>query len=143
MNPTEENAVVGERLRKIRKALRITQKKMGKSLGYSASTYCEIENGNIGINTMTYMKLAELYNVNFEYLFNERGGMFYKSVPEEIEKERREYTFDKNIDSAEKLYSMMKQSSFFCHIVLAQAQEIFHTKEKLIRDLMDSPSSKK
>jgi len=40
-----------------------------------------VAGGNIGINTLTYMKLSKVFNINLEYLVNGRGGMFYKTVP--------------------------------------------------------------
>ena len=139
MSNTSENAVVGERLRRIRKYLKMTQANMGKKLGYSTSTYCEFENGNIGINTLTYMKLSKIFNINLEYLVNGRGGMFYKAVPDAEEK-NVEYTFDKNIDSKEKLLSMMERSTYFCHSVLALAQEFYHNKEELLLQMLEEPN---
>lgn len=142
MSNTNENAIVGERLRQIRKYLKMTQAGMGKKLGYSTSTYCEFENGNIGISTLTYMKLSKIFNVNLEFLVNGRGGMFYKAISGTDDQKNIEYTFDKNIDSKEKLLSMMTKSTFFCHNVLALAQEFFHTKGALILEMLDEPEPK-
>lgn len=141
MSNTDENSIVGERLRRIRKALKITQTDMGKKLGYSTSSYCEMENGNIGINTKTYMKLSKLFNISLEFLVNGRGEIFYKPVPE-VKKDNIEYTFDHNIDSKEKLLSMMNKSTYFCTGVLSLAQEYFHKKEELIRKMMDEGNPK-
>ena len=140
MSNTSENAVVGERLRRIRKHLKITQADMSKKLGYSTSTYCEFENGNIGINTLTYMKLSKIFNINLEYLVNGRGGMFYKNVPGADDEKYIDYTFDKHIDSKEKLLSMMERSTYFCHSVLALAQEFYHNKEELLVQMLEEPN---
>ena len=142
MKHTDENVIVGERLRRIRKYLKMTQANMGKKLGYSTSTYCEFENGNIGINTQTYIKLSKIFNVNLEFLVNGRGGMFYKAVPGTGDEKDIDYTFDKYIDSKEKLLGMMDRSIFFCHSILALAQEFFHTKEDLILKMLDVPKPK-
>jgi transcriptional regulator with XRE-family HTH domain len=144
MKSSDENVIVGERLKRIRKALRIKQKDMAKTLGYSASNFCEIESGAIGINTQTYINLSNEYNINVEYLLNGRGGMFYKSAPEkeETEIDNTGYTFDSDIDSMEKLVSMMHKSAFFKHSILALAQEFFVNKEELIRKTLNTSENK-
>lgn len=140
VNDMDENAIVGQRLKRIRKSLKITQAQMGEKLGKSPSSYNEIEKGKVGISTKMYIKLSELFNVNLNFLVNGRGEMFYSPEPE-FNSETVEYTFDKNIDSREKLMYMMKKSTFFCHSVLALAQEFYHKKGSIIREMLEEQES--
>ena len=144
MSNPEANAVVGQRLKKIRKALRLKQKEMAKVLGIAPSSFSEIETGITGINTDLYQALSEKFNINIEYLVNGRGEMFYTSEPGKTApgKDDTEYVFDSDIDSIEKLVFMMRKSTYFRLSILQSASEFFMNKEDLIRKNMDTTPPK-
>lgn len=144
MSNPDANAVVGQRLKKIRRALRIKQKEMAKILGIAPSSFSEIETGITGINTEMYMNLVKSYNVNLDFLVNGRGEMFYKSEQEKTVPEIDDpvYKFDSNIDSIEKLVSMMRKSTYLRLSILTLASEFFMNKEDLIRKNMDASPPK-
>lgn len=57
-----------ERLRNMREDLDMTQAEIGKHLCISQRTYAHYEAGTRDIPIETLIKLADLYNVNLDYL---------------------------------------------------------------------------
>lgn len=59
-----------ERLRNMREDLDMTQAEIGKKLCISQRTYAHYEAGTRDIPIEILIKLADLYNVNLDYLVN-------------------------------------------------------------------------
>lgn len=57
-----------ERLRNIREDLDLTQEEIGKKLCISQRAYAHYESGTRDIPVEILIKLADLYNVNLDYL---------------------------------------------------------------------------
>lgn len=66
----------GERLKQIRTELRLSQAKLGKSLGISAPSIGKAEKGINRLSNESLTKLLENYNVNINYLLAGKGEMF-------------------------------------------------------------------
>lgn len=66
---------LGERLRKARKAAKLTQAELSRKVGISQPTLSDIENGNIAATTVV-VELARATGVSSSWLAEERGEMY-------------------------------------------------------------------
>ena len=65
----EENLkIFGERLRALRLAEGMTQKKMAERLGCTTSNYQKMEYGQVNVPALTLIALADHYGVTLDYL---------------------------------------------------------------------------
>ena len=77
----------GERLKKIRQALNMSQQEFGERLGVSKQYFSSIENDK---NTLSNEKLVALlvdFNVNLNYLLGDIGGIFVETKTTDIKQE--------------------------------------------------------
>ena len=71
----------GERIKKIRKALGLTQEKFGKQLGMKSNSISQLEKGVNNLTDQMARAICREYNVNYDYLIYGNGEMFNK-LPE-------------------------------------------------------------
>lgn len=62
----------GQRLKQARKKARLTQEQVAKMLGLDYSTISKYENNHSEPDNETLAKMAEMYNVNVDYLITGR-----------------------------------------------------------------------
>lgn len=67
---------IGDRLKKIRKTLDLTQADFGEKIGLKPTAIGQMENGARNITERTTILLKEKYGVNIQYLLNGIGEMF-------------------------------------------------------------------
>ncbi len=67
------NEIIGERLKKIRKASGFSQAQVAKYLGINRVGLSYIETGTRPVSTMMLQKLADLYGYRYSYIFSEDG----------------------------------------------------------------------
>jgi transcriptional regulator with XRE-family HTH domain len=72
-----EQQTVADRIKDIRRALKLTQKDMATMLGISGPSFSEIENGKYDPNYNFFVNMARKWNVNLYYLLLGEGEMFY------------------------------------------------------------------
>lgn len=101
------NAVVGRRLKRIRKMLDVTVADMSETLDLSVGHYRKLERGDHAISLSTLVLLHERYGIDLNYLLTGRAreediarDMVY-GKPEEIF-----YFLHHLLDSCEKTYMM-------------------------------------
>lgn len=63
--------MLGDKVKKIRKELKITQSELAKTIGVSQSTIGMIEGNKQGVSSDTLIKLAKALNTTAEYLLSE------------------------------------------------------------------------
>jgi len=74
MRKHELSAVeIGQRIREVRRKLKIQQKDMAAALKIVPSYLWEIEKGNGNPGPELFVRLASEYNVNLNYLFMGKG----------------------------------------------------------------------
>ncbi len=103
--------IVGQRIRKERDRLDISQEELGKMFPVTKQTVSNWENGNRIPDTKTINKLAEIFGVSTDYLL---GQDFKRNRSTEA------YDFDKNLN---KLDPERKQ---FFHDFTNMSDEDFH-----------------
>jgi transcriptional regulator with XRE-family HTH domain len=62
---------VGKTIREIRKKQRMTMKEVAEKIGVSESLISQIENDKISPSIDTLLKIAEVLNIDFDYLFKQ------------------------------------------------------------------------
>lgn len=124
-----EMVAVGERFRAARKAIRISQKEMARALDVSANYISEVENGKANPGLDFFFKLESKYNISVGYL------LLGKDEDSGIE-ENAEVDGDDDlvgeIDSVEKLVSLMEKSNFIKNTMLNFATQFVMENEKLV-----------
>lgn len=66
----------GERVRDIRKSLKLTLEKFGEKLGVGKTAISKIEKGENGLTDQMARAICREYNVNYDYLMDGDGEMF-------------------------------------------------------------------
>jgi transcriptional regulator with XRE-family HTH domain len=87
-----------ERLKELRKVLRLNQEKFGEKIGVSGSAVCNYENGSRTLMEQTIKSICREFNVDYLWLTEGIGEMF-TNVPETI---LDELAFQYNLSDDEK-----------------------------------------
>ncbi len=126
-----ESAVdIGDRIKEIRKKLRLPQKEMATTLQIAPSYLCEIEKGNGNPGPELFVRLASEYNVNMNYLFTGKGEMF-SDAPLKIK--TQEFDVDDDIDTPEKLFWLLEKSVFFRGMIISQANKLLYQERETVK----------
>lgn len=72
---------MNERLRELRKTLKLTQKEFGEKIGVTNFTISDIEKGKLSLTERNLNLICERFNVNKEWLKNGTGEMFLPNLP--------------------------------------------------------------
>ena len=64
----EQLEILAERIRKLRKQRKLTQKEMAEIMGCTPNHYQKIEYGKVNIPTTTLAFFADYFNVSTDYL---------------------------------------------------------------------------
>ena len=84
----------GERVREIRKALKLTLEDFGNKVGVTKQTISRIENGVNNLTDQMAKSICREYNVSYDYLIDGEGEMF-DDLPQTILDELcRQYDLD-------------------------------------------------
>lgn len=70
----------GERIREIRTLLNLSQEELGKIFNTSKQYISKLENNLVQLNNAKMVILAEIYNVNINYILTGKGSMFISTV---------------------------------------------------------------
>ncbi len=130
---------IGERIKAVRKKLRLQQKEMASTLQIAPSYLCEIESGNGNPGPELFVRLASEYNLNLNYLFIGNGDMF-SDGPLKIKKQ--EFDLDEEIDTLEKLFWLLDNSLFFRGLIVSQANKLLFEEKNMIKHSLRKKKSK-
>ena len=72
----EELKAIGQRLRKTRKSLGLTQFEIVKNLNFHRANYSRIENGQVMPNLQLLLMLSREYRISLDWLITGGGFMF-------------------------------------------------------------------
>lgn len=92
----------GQRIKKIRQALNLSQEKFGEIFGINKQFVSLLENDKTLLNNEKLVKLALDFKVNINYLLIGEGGMFFATqnntvVKEELRSEMLQILKDEGI----------------------------------------------
>lgn len=86
--------MVNEKIKKVRKALSLSQEEFGKKLGVTKTAICAIENGRRNLTSQMETSIYREFNVNPEWLHHSQGEMFIETDTSIIEKMVNTYHLD-------------------------------------------------
>lgn len=122
-------ADIGQRLKNVRKKLGLQHTEITSTLQIEPGYLSDIESGKANPDADFFLKLANEYCVNPNYLLLGIGDMILETnrdiSPEEI--------LDTGIDSLEKLISLMEVSGYFKSVVFCQASKAIFEDSEIIR----------
>ena len=72
-----------ERVKEVRKALRLTQEKFGERIGVKKNTISQIESGINGVTDQLRLAVCREFNVNEDWLRTGEGSMFVEPDKDE------------------------------------------------------------
>lgn len=73
-----------QRIKNIRKSLKLNQQQFAESLGLTQGGYSDIERGKNNISGKTKLSLKNVYSVNLHWLETGHGKMFALDIEEDI-----------------------------------------------------------
>lgn len=85
---------MNERLKKIRKELKLTQAEFGAKLGLSHASISMIENGSNALTERMALSISNTFNVNMEWLLYGTGSMFLSKESFFIDELTEEFNLD-------------------------------------------------
>jgi len=94
----------GERVREIRKSLKLTLEKFGEKLGVGKTAISKIEKGENTLTDQMARSICREYNVNYDYLMYEEGEMFSDLPKTVLDELCRQYGLDDFDRSLVELY---------------------------------------
>ena len=97
---------IKDRVKILRKALKLSQEEFGKRMHISQSLITEIEIGNRRINERTILLIASEYNANKDWILTGNGDMF-AAPPPDMKKEKLLEIFN-NLDSMLQDYLLLQ-----------------------------------
>lgn len=101
---------MNERLKRVRKALGLSQVQMAAALGIGQSTYCQFETGVRSLQTRYLNAMKVMYGVNPEWILTGEGDMFIKSSRDEEFFAVFESLTDESKDTIYKLMLQLKKN---------------------------------
>ena len=90
----------GERIKEIRKTLKLTLEKFGEKLGVSKGAISAIETGTRNLTEQMAVAICRTYNVNYDYLMTGEREMFSdlpQTVLDELCKQYNLDSFDRSL----------------------------------------------
>lgn len=137
MNSDEEKKLIGIRVRKIRKKLGFSQKKLADTLELSAGFISDVEAGNTLAGQKFIKNIFLKLNVNLKYLFQGKGEMFLEEEDESIKLD-----FDHDRELIKEMFEMIKKSSLVRLSVLQFYQTYMFEKKTIIHEELESTKPK-
>lgn len=126
----KENAKeLGERIKDIRNALRISQKELAAGLDIAACNLSEIENGKVTPGYTFLFKISTRFNVSLDYLFHGKGKMFLSFDPTGT---MDETGFPEQIKTIDDLAWLADRSPMFRNYILAVAAKFRYENGPLL-----------
>ena len=129
----------GERLKKIRAHIKISQKDFAAQLGIAASYLSEIESGKTKPGYNFLIKLAEVFNVSPNWILLGTGGMFLTDSDEFLGNR----DFGEQTESIRRLLDYFARSPLVKLSVMAFASKFLLTNESIIQKDIEKNQSKK
>lgn len=121
----------GNRIKVVRKKLRISQKDFAASIGYSACYLSEIESGRKNPNLAFFFKLLEIHKLNINYLLSGEGDIFLRTPEPQPPVDDREYI--DVIKTKSDLDWFMERSTLFRDAIMASGAKYHLENESSIK----------
>lgn len=117
--------LIGERVKELRKASKLTLEKFGERLGVTKTAISNIERGNRGLTDQMLVSICREFDVNEQWLLNGDGEMYTEQADSLIKQVAEKYRLD---DFQTKLLDM------YLHLTAEQKDAVKKFIKKLNND---------
>jgi transcriptional regulator with XRE-family HTH domain len=124
----------GNRIKKIRKALKLSQNEFARGINMSGSFISDLESGSSRAGYDFFYALATVYDVNLYYLVLGEGEMFGR---EETRPSLGKKEFGNRIETANELLWYVEQSPLFKMTMLGFATKYLYDNNSIIKKDID------
>ncbi|MCP5054884.1 MAG: helix-turn-helix transcriptional regulator [bacterium] len=122
--------MVGQRIRRLRSTLNLSQKQLAAKINAAPSNLSEIEAGKSKPGFNVLMRLISTFDVNANWLLLGRGEMFWKPGTED---EVGTFDFGEQTDNVRQMLKLFKSSPLVKISIMAFAQKFLLTHEAIIQ----------
>lgn len=98
----------GERLKRIRQSLGLSQDEFAEMMGYEKTTVGNAECGRISLSNRLIVALVKTYNINVEYLLEGHGEMFADSQTDEYMSQVIDEVFEAWIEAIQRVRARVR-----------------------------------
>jgi transcriptional regulator with XRE-family HTH domain len=124
----------GNRIKRIRKALKLSQKEFARGIDMSGSFISDLESGSSRAGYDFFYAMASVYDVNLYFLVFGDGEMFGRN---ETRPSLGKKEFGKRIETANELLWYMDQSPLFKMTLLGFATKYLYDNDRIIKKDID------
>ncbi len=121
---------IGERIKAIRRELRVNQKEMAEALEIPNTYLSEIESGKRSPGHSFFYNFSGKYNVSLDYLFHGKGEMFWDT---RTERDRKNHEDVEDIKSIDDVVWYMENSDMFYHQIMGFAFKLKYDYHEAIK----------
>ena len=132
---TELKKEIGERMRKIRKALGFTQEKMVEFFDIGRANYSRIENGEVWPGVSILYKLRTNFNVSLDWLISNTGKMF--TGEQETKASEGRVDFGEYAEEVNELFRHIEKIPMVKHAILSYFLEYKVKNEDIIQRFLN------
>ncbi len=126
---------IGQRMRKIRKALGLTQEKIVEHFSIGRANYSRIEKGEVHPGALILSVMRSKFNVSLDWLISNNGTMFLRN------KEQQEQDIILNFGASQaeirEMLQYMEKSSMVKHALLSYFFEYMQKNKDIIKSDME------
>ncbi len=126
---------IGQRMRKIRKSLGLTQEQMVSHFDIGRANYSRIEKGEVHPGATILNTLRTKFNVSLDWLISNNGNMFLNDQNETVDKIK--YDFGQSTEEVEELLDYMYKVPMVRHAILGFFLEYKLKNRKIITDVFE------
>jgi transcriptional regulator with XRE-family HTH domain len=139
-NEMKKEDKIGNRIRLIRKKLKLRQKEFAEELEIGVTTLSEIENNNYYPNYRLIKNLSARFNVNLYHLFFGEGEMFTDSTSAFLGSTE---SFAVNIEEVRQFLFYFERSPIVQYLILGNFRSILRKEKEIIEKEVEEFKSKK
>jgi len=132
---TELKKEIGERMRKIRKALGFTQEKMVEFFDIGRANYSRIENGEVWPGVSILYELRTKFNVSLDWLITNTGKMFTSEHEKNAYSDRVD--FGEYAEEVKELFRHIEKIPMVKHAILSYFLEYKVKNQDIIQRFLN------
>ena len=104
-------STAGERVKLLRKELKITQEQLSETLGITTIAISRIENNKVNLNSRNAKLICSTYDVSYDWLMNGKGTMFTRANEFILEAFADKYNLDDFDKEIIRMYTSLSEET--------------------------------
>lgn len=104
-------STAGERVKQLRKELKITQEQLSETLGITTIAISRIENNKVNLNSRNAKLICSTYDVSYDWLMDGEGEMFTHASEHILEAFADKYNLDDFDKEIIRMYATLSEET--------------------------------